>query len=137
MVCLLQVYPSTFRRHFSTLQVDFDDADNVSASELHICLGSYLSSAFRRFVNRRRASSTHDVDDGASVAQLSLTVSFLNQAITTVFTIDEDVGFEVIFGSKWEGRIMVCPCFSRQLLSLMNCVTVYSALSPPAGGNAT
>ena len=55
-------------------------------------------------LNRRRAS-IHDVDGTASVVDLPITVSFLNQEMSMSFSftvVERDFGFEVLLGSQWE-----------------------------------
>jgi len=53
----------------------------------------------------RRCASVHDIDNSASMADLPVTVSFLDQTLTTFLSFvvtDRDVGFEVVLGIGWE-----------------------------------
>ena len=53
----------------------------------------------------RKCASVHDVDNSASITELPITVSFLDQVLTTHLSFvvtDRDVGFEVVLGHQWE-----------------------------------
>jgi len=53
----------------------------------------------------RRRAVVHGIANPNRFVELPITVCFLSQARTTVLRfiiIEEDVGFEVVFGSQWE-----------------------------------
>jgi len=89
------------------------------------------------WLHRKRAT-LHTVDNTTLHAELPVTVSFLNQDVTTCLefvNLDEDVGFEVVLGSRWQSwctlnkgqsNLLICPLF--RVFSLL-----FSALSVGGG----
>ena len=109
---------------------------SLASSPVSAAVSPYLP---LNLVTRKRASF-HGVDEDVLHVELLIAVTYLNQAATVVLPfviVDDDLGFEVIFGAQWENW-----CKSRKgtyhiFSSFLSLTIILSAVSFISGGCST